>query len=346
MSCCISPLINHQPETDSLTFYYHPDHLGSTTYITDREGNPEQYLSYLPYGEVFIDKSFKDSYATPYKFNGKELDEETGLYYYGARYLHPKYGMWLSVDRFAETYPYSSPYMYCLGNPLKFSDINGDTLIVMNSQGSYLFTLDDYQSTHSKITAKNLYNRGIQWFESSADKYMPLLFVNANIKESNSYKHFTWEDIIAFAEVDRSMISYRSGGSGDWKARGKPGDGYLMVEVEGIPYWTDAIGQIPFALNEYRNVFNRSKNSEIAAGETIEAGKAFGNGSLINIILPSPDNSNRYDNAMIRRAVKWAKNRYRLQPVLQANGEFEMMATKTGFSPTNMQVYTKKRRNI
>ena len=140
MSCCISPLINHQPETDSLTFYYHPDPLGSTTYITDREGNPEQYLSYLPYGEVFIDKSFKDSYATPYKFNGKELDEETGLYYYGARYLHPKYGMWLSVDRFAETYPYSSPYMYCLGNPLKFSDINGDTLIVMNSQGSYLFT--------------------------------------------------------------------------------------------------------------------------------------------------------------------------------------------------------------
>ncbi|MBQ5970824.1 MAG: hypothetical protein IJL45_00235 [Prevotella sp.] len=46
------------------------DHLGSTTYITDREGNPEQYLSYLPHGEVFIDKSFKDSYATPYKFNG------------------------------------------------------------------------------------------------------------------------------------------------------------------------------------------------------------------------------------------------------------------------------------
>lgn len=34
----------------------------------------------------------------------------------------------------------------------------------------------------------------------------------------------------------------------------------------------------------------------------------FGNGSLINIILPSPDNSNSYDNAMIRRAVKWAKN--------------------------------------
>ena len=132
MSCCISPSINHQPETDSLTFYYHPDHLGSTTYITDREGNPEQYLSYLPYGEVFIDKSFKDAYATPYKFNGKELDEETGLYYYGARYLHPKYAMWLSVDRFADNYPNMSSYNTFGDNPTHNIDINGDSIIAAN----------------------------------------------------------------------------------------------------------------------------------------------------------------------------------------------------------------------
>ena len=81
-----------------------------------------------------------------------------------------------------------------------------------------------------------------------------------------------------------------------------------MVEIEGVPYWTDAIGQIPFTLNEYRNVFERSKNSEIAAGETIDIGKKFGDGSLMNIIFPSPDNSNGYDNAMIVRAVNWAKN--------------------------------------
>ncbi len=34
----------------------------------------------------------------PYKFTGKELDPETGLYYYGARYLDPKYSIWLSAD--------------------------------------------------------------------------------------------------------------------------------------------------------------------------------------------------------------------------------------------------------
>ena len=34
----------------------------------------------------------------PYRFTAKELDEETGLYYYGARYLDPKYSRWLSTD--------------------------------------------------------------------------------------------------------------------------------------------------------------------------------------------------------------------------------------------------------
>ena len=34
----------------------------------------------------------------PYKFTGKERDEETGLYYYGARYLDPKYSRWISAD--------------------------------------------------------------------------------------------------------------------------------------------------------------------------------------------------------------------------------------------------------
>lgn len=116
-----------------------------------------------------------------------------------------------------------------------------------------------------------------------------------------------------------------------------------MVEIEGVPYWTDAIGQIPFALNEYRNVFERSKNPEIAAGETIDIGKKFGDGSLMNIIFPSPDYSNGYDNAMIVRAVNWAKKRYRLTPTRMSNGQYEMRVGKTSYSPKNMRAYTIKK---
>ena len=70
-------------------------------------------------------KSITQNYATPYKFTGKELDEETGLYYFGARYYTPRESIWLSTDPLAEKYPNASPYNYCLGNPINFIDPDG-----------------------------------------------------------------------------------------------------------------------------------------------------------------------------------------------------------------------------
>jgi RHS repeat-associated protein len=64
-------------------------------------------------------------YRTPFKFNGKELDEETGLYYYGARYYDPKISIWLSVDPHAHVMPFASPYAYCLNNPINMIDPDG-----------------------------------------------------------------------------------------------------------------------------------------------------------------------------------------------------------------------------
>ena len=60
------------------TFYYHSDHLGSTSYVTDEDGNITQYEAYLPYGELLVDEH-SSSESMPYKFNGKQLDDETGL---------------------------------------------------------------------------------------------------------------------------------------------------------------------------------------------------------------------------------------------------------------------------
>ena len=60
-------------------FFYHTDHLGSTSYITDAKANVAQFDAYLPYGELLVDEH-SSSEEMPYKFNGKEFDEETGLY--------------------------------------------------------------------------------------------------------------------------------------------------------------------------------------------------------------------------------------------------------------------------
>jgi len=63
--------------------------------------------------------------STPYKFNGKELDEETGLYYYGARYYDPRTSVWISADPLAEKYPNVGSYVYCHNNPVKYTDPDG-----------------------------------------------------------------------------------------------------------------------------------------------------------------------------------------------------------------------------
>ena len=107
------------------TFFYHSDHLGSTSYITDAKANITQFDAYLPYGELLVDEH-SSSEDMPYKFNGKELDEETGLYYYGARYMDPKISMWLGVDPLAEKYPNVSVYCYTEDNPIRFIDPDGN----------------------------------------------------------------------------------------------------------------------------------------------------------------------------------------------------------------------------
>ena len=111
--------------TKEETFFYHSDHLGSTSYITDDKANITQYDAYLPYGELLVDEH-SSSEDLPYKFNGKQFDEETGLYYYGARYMNPMASLWYGVDPQIEKMPKDGSYSYCFGNPIKLIDPNGE----------------------------------------------------------------------------------------------------------------------------------------------------------------------------------------------------------------------------
>ena len=118
------------------TFFYHSDYLGSTSYITDDKGNITQYDSYLPYGELLVDEH-SSSEDMPYKFNGKEMDAETGLYYYGARYMNPVTSLWYGVDPLTEDYENISSYLYCHANPLVMIDPTGEGDYFTKS-GNYL----------------------------------------------------------------------------------------------------------------------------------------------------------------------------------------------------------------
>jgi RHS repeat-associated protein len=110
-------------------YFFHPDHLGSSHYITDTQGQIFEHLEYFPYGETWVEES-TNTQRTPYLFTGKEFDEETSLYYFGARYYDPRTSVWQSadpIDRFNAKSPTIglNLYQYGLLNPIRHFDPNG-----------------------------------------------------------------------------------------------------------------------------------------------------------------------------------------------------------------------------
>lgn len=127
-----------QVNSSEPAFYYHSDHLGSASYITGSSGIQTQQLVYLPFGEDWVDKKYNSpQYETPFKFNGKEKDEETGYNYYGARYYYDWTSIWLSVDPLSDKYPHLTSYNYCANNPIMLVDPDGrdNVIYLVNLQG-------------------------------------------------------------------------------------------------------------------------------------------------------------------------------------------------------------------
>lgn len=91
-------------------------------------------------------------WATPYQFNAKELDENTGLYYYGARYYDPRISVWHGVDPLAEMYPDWSPYTYTMNNPITYWDPTGMSTEEGGGGGEPIYVAKGPEVT---ITAKN-----------------------------------------------------------------------------------------------------------------------------------------------------------------------------------------------
>lgn len=120
--------------------YYHPDHLGSSSVITDGTGAKAQALTYYPYGATRTNNSSTTpAIDVPYKYTDKELDSSTSLYYYEARYYDPVLARFVSADTLIPAFRDSQSlnrYAYVRNNPLLYTDPSGhifgiDDLIIM-----------------------------------------------------------------------------------------------------------------------------------------------------------------------------------------------------------------------
>ena len=110
-------------ESESLTEVYFDDLM-----INHHKTEVVQADDYYPFGLTFNSYTKDFSQAQNYKYNGKEEQVETGWLDYGARMYMPDLGRFFNVDRFANKYMDHNPYHYTLNNPIKYVDINGDSV--------------------------------------------------------------------------------------------------------------------------------------------------------------------------------------------------------------------------
>ena len=138
------------------TYYYHGNHLGSASLVTNSSGREVMRISYTPYGAIeqeysgrigcstgTVDTSYEDctgrwnklydvtegaNAGVTHKFTGQEYDPENSLYYYNARYYDPSIGIFTTADTIIpdESDPLSyNRHMYVRGNPINYTDPSG-----------------------------------------------------------------------------------------------------------------------------------------------------------------------------------------------------------------------------
>jgi RHS repeat-associated protein len=105
----------------STTSYYQADGLGSITSLSNAAGSLAQTYSYDSFGKQ---TNSSGSLTNPLQFTGRELDPETNLYFYRARYFDQSVGRFLSEDRL-RFYGGINFYPYVANDPLNYVDPSG-----------------------------------------------------------------------------------------------------------------------------------------------------------------------------------------------------------------------------
>jgi len=204
-------------------WWYHSDHLGSSTYLTDNFGRPTHYYDNMPFGETMVEHNQstfgKEQYDNAYKFNGKELDESTQMYYYGARYYDPRISIFVSNDPLAERT--MTPYQYVHNNPIMFTDPTGmeaDGIIIRGANGQEHTYGEETKYTGNDKFIKQTLSDIDEIKKSSEGNYMIERLDTSNndfiIQESTSKNDFQPDSMLK-ATLNNKEVNSKGTGSSD-----------------------------------------------------------------------------------------------------------------------------------
>jgi RHS repeat-associated protein len=122
-----TPEVFAAPAYNPVFYYYHNDNLGSSNVLTDRSGQMVQHYEYATFGQSSYQNN-TSAYQASNRYTGQIADDETGLYYYHARYYDPQSGRFIQPDSIVPSpdAPQTlNRYSYCDNNSLNLTDPSG-----------------------------------------------------------------------------------------------------------------------------------------------------------------------------------------------------------------------------
>ncbi|MFA5820836.1 MAG: RHS repeat-associated core domain-containing protein [Candidatus Gracilibacteria bacterium] len=170
------------PVATATTAYHHADHLSGSSVETNQTGSVLQLTDYHPYGTTRFERTASAYTGNDYKFTGKEKDDSTGLYYYGARYYNPSLGRFMSEDPWEGniTDPQSlNKYAYVRNNPLKYRDPTGmcledacivEGIIILSAYIASSVIATQHRSSDSNSTLPDLFDNRITLEEQAKNQ--------------------------------------------------------------------------------------------------------------------------------------------------------------------------------
>jgi len=129
-------------------YFYHTDHLGSTVLVTDESGQQVWSAEYTPFGKLSSVDGELDHVT---QFTGKDLDEDTGLYYFNARWIDPELGRFISEDSLAQD---PSLYSYSGNNSLNQIDPSGMWHYEVDPDNGQMIAIADRDDTLSGLSSE------------------------------------------------------------------------------------------------------------------------------------------------------------------------------------------------
>jgi RHS repeat-associated protein len=258
-------------KNDSTMIFYHPDHLGSTSLITNSTGGKVEETLYQPYGAVYSGNT-----KSRFGYNNKEVDS-TNLMYYGARYYNPTLGVFTQPDTIQQNIydpQLLNKYLYTRANPYKYIDPSGHVVTKFNVVQTHSWEKGEDGKYHSKFTGYKIE------YEISVD--------NKKSSHSKRVSKSDFNDMNSKA-VKQSTTEW-SGYSKDWGGYNMYQE-YMVKELESIEgreyeqrHWSQKVvqnewaqGGVEIALAAGAVALTENPEVGVAVFASIQTGIEFNN---------------------------------------------------------------------